>query len=306
MCICKRCGDDYNIDNISKKYIEKNIEKYKFCSNCRKYKLCKNCGIEFHHHQNQTCSSICSKELKEKSLMLSCGTKHNFSKNSKSRIDWQNDMLEREGIQNVFQRNSIKQKIKKTILDKYGVEHISKSEKIKLKKRNTLENTLKLYPNIFKDKWILTHNKFINELGYDPRLHVFGNASKESLKVFEPLIDWCLNNAILNDDIFIGYSNKKEYFIRSEESVYFYDFVIKSKKIIIEFNGVVFHAKREQLNKNEWFNPFTKENAIDNINRTKIKYDVAKNKGFDILEIWSDEDPCVNVELCKKFIKDKL
>jgi very-short-patch-repair endonuclease len=306
MCICKRCGDDYNIDNISKKYIEKNIEKYKFCSNCRKYKLCKNCGIEFHHHQNQTCSSICGKELKEKSLMLSCGTKHNFSKNSKSRIDWQNDMLEREGIQSVFQRNSIKQKIKKTILDKYGVEHISKSEKIKLKKRNTLENTLKLYPNIFKDKWILTHNKFINELGYDPRLHVFGNASKESLKVFEPLIDWCLNNAILNDDIFIGYSNKKEYFIRSEESVYFYDFVIKSKKIIIEFNGVVFHAKREQLNKNEWFNPFTKENAIDNINRTKIKYDVAKNKGFDILEIWSDEDPCVNVELCKKFIKDKL
>ena len=81
---------------------------------------------------------------------------------------------------------------------------------------------------------------------------------------------------------------------------------LKSKKIIIEFNGVVFHAKKEQLNKNEWFNPFTKENAIDNINRTNIKYDVAKNKGFDILEIWSDEDPCVNVELCKKFIKDKL
>jgi len=44
--------------------------------------------------------------------------------------------------------------------------------------------------------------------------------------------------------------------------------------------SVVFHAKREQLNKNEWFNPFTKENAIDNINRTKIKYDVAKNKGL--------------------------
>jgi hypothetical protein len=68
---------------------------------------------------------------------------------------------------------------------------------------------IKLYPNIFKDKWILTHNKFINELGYDPRLHVFGNASKESLKVFEPLIDWCLNNDILNDDIFIVYLIKK-------------------------------------------------------------------------------------------------
>jgi hypothetical protein len=48
------------------------------------------------------------------------------------------------------------------------------------------------------------------------------------------------------------------------------------------------------------------ESAMDNINRTKIKYDVVKNKGFDILEIWSDENPLVNVELCKKFIKDKL
>ena len=23
MCVCKRCGDTYNIDNISKKYIER-------------------------------------------------------------------------------------------------------------------------------------------------------------------------------------------------------------------------------------------------------------------------------------------
>jgi hypothetical protein len=65
-------------------------------------------------------------------------------------------------------------------------------------------------------------------------------SSKESLKVFEPLIDWCLNNAILNEDIFIGYSNKKEYFIRSEENVYFYDFVIKSKKINLLLLSFIF------------------------------------------------------------------
>lgn len=33
---------------------------------------------------------------------------------------------------------------------------------------------------------------------------------------------------------------------------------------------------------------------------------LLKIKAFDILEIWSDENHCVNVELCKKFIKDKL
>ena len=98
MCVCKRCGDTYNIDNISKKYIEKDVEKYKLCSNCRKYNICKNCGDEFHHKQNKTCSIKCTKELKEKSFLLSCGTKHNFYKNSKSRIDWEKNLLENEGI----------------------------------------------------------------------------------------------------------------------------------------------------------------------------------------------------------------
>jgi hypothetical protein len=78
--------------------------------NCRKYNICKNCVNEFHHRQNQTCSIKCAKELKEKSFMISCGTKHNFYKDSKSRIDWEDNLLKNEGIVNIFQREDVKKK----------------------------------------------------------------------------------------------------------------------------------------------------------------------------------------------------
>ena len=305
MCICKRCGDIYSINNISKKYVEKNVDKYKLCSNCRKYNICKNCNNEFHHKQNQTCSMNCANELKEKSFIMSCGTKHNFHKNSKSRINWENNLLENEGIVNIFQREDVKKKIKETILEKYGVDSISKSNIIKLKKKETLKKTIESNPNLYFDRWHITHDRFIKEIGYDPRLHLFGKSSKESLKVFSPLIEWCLSVGIEYDDIFIGIDSKSEYFIK-DDNIYFYDFVIKNKKIIIEFNGVAFHARPEQLNKNEWFNPFTKENAEDNIKRSKIKYQLAVDSGFEILEIWSDICYLDNIEICKKFIIEKI
>ncbi len=305
MCICKRCDVEFSINNISLKYIEKNKEKYELCSKCRKYKLCKNCGVEFHHKQNQTCSKKCTQELKEKSFMISCGSKHNFCKNSKSRIVWENNLLENEGIVNIFQRDDVKDKIKKTIFDKYGVDSISKSDIIKLKKKETLNKTIKSNPNLYLDNWKNTHDKFIKEIGYDPRLHIFGRSSKESLKVFKTLIDWCLSIGIEYDDIYLGLDEKSEYFIKSE-NIYFYDFVIRSKKIIIEFNGITFHAKPEQLNKNQWFNPFTKENANDNIEKSKLKYKVAEDNEFEVLEIWSDVNHLDNLELCKKFISDKI
>lgn len=305
MCVCKRCSDVYNIDNISKKYIEKDVEKYKLCSNCRKYNICKNCGNEFHHKQNKTCSIKCTQELKEKSFLLSCGAKHNFYKNSKSRIDWEKNLLENEGIINIFQREDVKKKIKKTIFEKYGVDSISKSQDIKLKKKKTLEKTINNNPRLFKEKWYITHNKFINEIGYDPRLHLFGKASKESLIVFKPVIEWCVENGIEYDDIFIGIDEKSEFFIKSD-NIYFYDFTIRSKKIIIEYNGVSFHAKPSQLEGNDWFNPFTKENAYDNIEKSKIKYQVAKDKGFEIFEIWSDVSYLDNIEFCKKIIRERI
>jgi len=304
MSICKRCSTEFNIDSISKKYIQKYPEKYSnFCTDCRKYKKCSNCDIEFHHKQNQTCSRKCSEEMKAKSYLESCGSVHNFCKESSSRMVWKKRLIENEGILNVFQRESVKEKSKKTIMLKYGVEHISRSETIKISKLNKMKNKMLVDPDFFKRKWWETHRVFMNNLGYDPRLHIFGKASKESLVVFSEVFKFCMGIGISSEDIFFGYENKSEFFLKNGSNIFFYDFSIKSIKIIIEFHGVAFHAKNGEDDK--WYNPFVNETASENIEKRRIKNNLAISNGFDILEIWSDQDVQKNIEYCKKFILKK-
>lgn len=125
-------------------------------------------------------------------------------------------------------------------------------------------------------------------------------SSKESLKIFNPLIQEIIkDNFIGIDDIYIGDGCKNEFFIREDSKIFFYDFTIRSKKIIIEYNGTLFHPKNEKSN---WVNPYNKETSECAFMRQKIKVDIAKSKGFRVLEIWSDEDD--NLEKCINFIKE--
>jgi hypothetical protein len=300
---CVRCYVEYDINMINKKFIDKNPEIYNLCSYCRKYRKCLNCEKEFHHKQNQTCSKKCAKELKEKSWLISCGATHNFSRKSSSRKKWENDLVNNEGIINVFQREDVKEKSKKTLLRKYGVEYISRHPLIKENKKLKLEKRLIDFPNSFKEKWHELHIQFINNLGYDPRLHLFGKASKESLNVFDEIFNFCLSNGIKEEDIYIGIDGKTEYFLRNDKNIYFYDFTIKSKKIIIEFHGITFHAKNESQ---IWKNPFTNETKEENIQKRSIKNNLAKKNGFKLLEIWSDNLVNNNINICKKFIIENI
>jgi len=304
---CTKCSIEYTNNGVSKKLIESEPEKYlNFCKDCRKIKKCGGCGKEFKHHQNKTCSKECSKNMKEKTAIKNYGEPHNFSRESRSRKEWQSRLLEEEGISNVFQRDSIKNKLKETWNRNYGVDNPSKSELIKIRKSKTLKETLRKNPNLYKENWKAAHQNFIDELGYDPRLHAIGKASKESLIIFEPLIRWCLSEGIDYDDIYLGVDGKREYFIQTNKKIYFYDFCIRSKKIIIEFHGTSFHANPNDENVNEWRHPFTGETAKINLHNTNIKNKKAIQKGFSLIEIWSNEDPNTNLEICKKFIKNNI
>jgi len=307
MLKCKKCGSSFE----NSKYLNinryNNPDKYLHtCKECRKLKKCKNCNIEFKHHQNITCSKKCAEELKKKTYMKSQGTPHNFSKNSKSRLKFEKTLVENEGINNVFQRESVKKSIEQTIVKRYGVDNISKSNEIKKKKKITLKNTLSKNPNLFKEKWWNLHDNFIRELGYDPRLGVLGKASIESLSIFNKIIQYCYDIGIKDEDIYIGIDDKSEYFINTGTKTYFYDFCIRSKKIIIEYHGIGFHANPNwDTNKlNEWRSVFTNETSRENIRKTKIKNNAAIKKGFKILEIWGDCDIDENIKKCKNFIKD--
>jgi len=129
---CKNCTREFRTN-------KKNINKpnFEYCSICRKHhKKCEICGKEI-FVQARTCSKKCAYELKKISWKKTCGAEHNFSKESSSRKKWEQQLKEEEGIDNVFQRKSVKEKSRKTWEENYGVNNPSKSIKIKKQKEST-------------------------------------------------------------------------------------------------------------------------------------------------------------------------
>jgi very-short-patch-repair endonuclease len=121
-------------------------------------------------------------------------------------------------------------------------------------------------------------------------------ASKESEILFRNVLSTL--NIKLDDDIHIGIDDKREYFIKDGNKIFFYDFVIKSMKIIIEYNGIVWHPKFENI---DTFKPIgNKQSAIELYNRQQNKIKLAESKGFKVLEVWSDDPD--NLKKCLNFI----
>ena len=85
------------------------------------YKLFKENNIDT--SSKRANNSAISKEKREKTNLELYGSRHNFCKDHPSRKEWEERLLKEEGITNVFQRESVKQKSMETMLFKYGVEH---------------------------------------------------------------------------------------------------------------------------------------------------------------------------------------
>jgi len=124
---CKNCG---RIFYTIKKYAES-----EYCCGCRKnHKNCEICGKEI-FVQSRTCSKKCAYELRKQSWKKTCGTEHNFSKNSSSRKKWEEKLLNDEGITNVWQREDVKIKIKQTLKEKYNIDVLNVSQIPEIKKK---------------------------------------------------------------------------------------------------------------------------------------------------------------------------
>lgn len=134
-----------------------------------------------------------------------------------------------------------------------------------------------------------------------------GKASKESMLVFKPLIDW-LKESIDVNEVYYGDDNSREFFIVNNGKTYLYDFTIKNLKIIIEFNGVKFHVNElwSENIKKEWKHPFKEITYLDVIENDKFKLNLASDNGFSVLVIWSDLPIEENIDICKEFIKNKI
>jgi len=134
----KRCADNKNfLDkyNLSSSKLEEQYqelgsvilfkEKFPYWDSLQQYYfLFKSLGVKVSVKYAANHKNV--KNKSKQTRIKRTGYEHNFSKNSPSRIKFEKNLLEKEGITNVFQRESVKEKIQETLLEKYGKEFYTK------------------------------------------------------------------------------------------------------------------------------------------------------------------------------------
>lgn len=114
----------------------------------------------------------------------------------------------------------------------------------------------------------------------------FNKSSKEAFIFLKPIYKFIRNNGIEITDIYWGVGSSNEWYINSGKCLFFYDFTIKSLKVIIEYHGLSFHPKDGDLN---WVGIYG--DTYDNkIKIDKIKKEVAEKAGFKYFVVYSDND----------------
>ena len=186
-------------------------------------------------------------------------------------------------------------------IERYGHE----KGKIEYEKRQK-KYVNSLYSNLTADEVLifnkskgLTYESAVLKHGPNKANSIFNSrqvsaskASKESLKVLIPFYKYLRKNGITKEDVYWGISGSSEYFIRENEKFVTFDFTIKSKCIIIEYNGTAWHAKSKE---SDWVSPYGKS-ANDSYEYDKQKREMANRKGFTVITIWSDINHKINLQ----------
>lgn len=131
-----------------------------------------------------------------------------------------------------------------------------------------------------------------------------GSVSKESLKFFIPFYKKIRKLGISRDDINFGINGSREFFIKDLLFDYntgrFYDFTIKSLKIIIEYNGSFWHP----TNREDWKNPWISYDDAKYTDQYKEK--LAKNFGMDYFIVWDFDNKTDKMEMLLNYVKEKM
>ncbi len=201
---------------------------------------------------------------------------------SKSKIS----LFKKHGVINVGQLEEVKEKRKKTCIEKYGVD------------------------NIYKYKPFYDYVKRIVEIKYGCSLsELQSKLSKKSWsgKTYDEKINW-LNNSIMKANTKGGCISKLEKKFqpilnelnityttqfslrRSSTKIYRFDYFINDYNLIIEINGDYWHANPLFYKKNDMIRyrkGFVKANVIWKMDYEKKLF--AKKNGYDLIYIWESE-----------------
>ena len=182
------------------------------------------------------------------------------------------------------------------------LEGTAKYEKWKKSTSRTLENFQKTYGI---EEGAERYKNYRSNFG-----GAFGEASKESLLIFEPIAKY-LTELGFGEELYYGIDGKKEYFLydTKNDNFYLYDFTIRSAKIIIEYNGLAYHPCKNRLTESEWDKwkePYSKMSANEKFEKDHAKIKFAEKQGFKVLVIWSDATPDENIKTIETFLRSNL
>lgn len=297
-CVNKYVSEltDEKINEIKRLYIEEGysmveMSEYMGFKYSLTEKILKRLGLERRRIKDAARQSRCREKYKE-TCLKNFGVEHNFSKDCSSRKAWEKRLYEEEGIVNVFQRESVKKKIRETMLEKYGEEGVFENRR----KGNFIEYYIEKYGEekgreYFE--WVMKRKREANEMEYFKE--TYGDEWEEKWENhLQKMRKACKNNNGLNnkcEKILIENNIKyeKEYPLFSNEHSYYYDFKIGN--LIIELNGIYWHCSPKKYKPNDLVkfpnNKFIKASDKWEYDKTKCEY--AKMKGFNVIVIWEDE-----------------
>jgi len=117
--------------------------------------------------------------------------------------------------------------------------------------------------------------------------------SKESFKIFHDI------EKNINEVMFYG-KNEKTLYNHKLKRVYFYDCMLPTNKIIIEYNGSHCHPNKSKLSKNEWDNW---RNIYDKTQNAEIKHNIdlekqllAEELGYTYYIIWDTDNISIKIK----------
>jgi very-short-patch-repair endonuclease len=137
--------------------------------------------------------------------------------------------------------------------------------------------------------------------------NIKGGYSKISQKLFFSIIS---NYKKKELDYVFFWTKNSEYFLRSDKSIYLYDYVDLKRKKIIEYNGDQYHANPSIYKSDDTPHPYNKGKGFTSKDiwaKDENKRLLAIENGFDLITIWESEykkNPQQTLEKCIRFIND--
>jgi hypothetical protein len=177
-----------------------------------------------------------------------------------------------------------------SLISKYGKEvGLKKFQDINDRWQKSLNN------KSAEEKLKINLSKFKNNCRY----------SKSSFKFIEILLKELDSLKIYYGKTYYG---KNEFFIydNDKKKINFYDFCLPELKLIMEYNGILFHPNKEILSEqewNNWKNPFNNECAEEKYSKDQYKINLAKSKGFHVIVIWETETLWESIHKIINYIK---